>query len=117
MATPRVPAFRWLPVSALAAGCALAAGLLLVQPRPTAKLTTAPRPTQVARVAPRFIPALPASLKIPDENQLREWSVKLDEPLEHEMQLVVSDARSAVNSLENSFVPQKLRDTLFASDH
>jgi len=37
---------------------------------------------------------------------LAAWSEKLDQPLESEMQLVVSDAKTALHSLSANFLPE-----------
>jgi predicted anti-sigma-YlaC factor YlaD len=51
--------------------------------------------------------------QLPDQARLREWTAKLDEPLETEMKLVVSDARTAMNSLAANFLPGEVRSALF----
>jgi len=63
-----------------------------------------------APIAPVPQPSL--AMKLPDELQLRQWTEKLDEPLETEMKLVVNDTKNAANSLANNFLPEKLRASL-----
>lgn len=55
---------------------------------------------------------LPFTLKLPPVPQIREWTEKLDEPLETEMQLVVSDARTAMNSVVENLLPDTIRSVL-----
>jgi len=55
----------------------------------------------------------PLAVRLPPVPQFREWTEKLDEPLETEMQLVVSDARTAMNSLVESLLPDTVRSVLF----
>ena len=52
-------------------------------------------------------------MKLPDALQFREWTTKLDEPLANEMKLVVNDAKTAMNSLADNFLPGALRASLF----
>lgn len=58
-------------------------------------------------------PVLPLTVKLPPVPQFREWTGKLDEPLETEMRLVVNDARTAMNSLVESLLPNTVRSVLF----
>lgn len=55
---------------------------------------------------------LPLNVKLPPIPQFREWTEKLDGPLETEMQLVVADARTAMNSLVENLLPDTLRSVL-----
>jgi len=54
---------------------------------------------------------LSALVQAPDEVKLEQWSRKLDQPLETELQLVVSDARTAISYLADNFLPEKFRDS------
>jgi hypothetical protein len=56
---------------------------------------------------------LPVVLKLPNGTQMREWTVKLDEPLQTEMNLVVNNTKTAANALVNNFMPEEVRDYLF----
>jgi len=58
-------------------------------------------------------PELPMALNLPDGTQMSQWTVKLDEPLQTEMDLVVNNSRTAANALVNNFMPEELRDYLF----
>jgi anti-sigma factor RsiW len=53
------------------------------------------------------------TVTLPPVPQFGEWTEKLDAPLETEMQLVVSDARTAMNSLAESLLPDTVRSVLF----
>ena len=44
-----------------------------------------------------------------DAAKLLEWSENLDQPLESEIRLVVDDAKSALSSLSDNFLPHRLR--------
>ena len=57
-----------------------------------------------ASVETRFAPLLSAA---PDADQVLAWGRKLDQPLEGEMKAVVSDARLALNSLSETFLPSQ----------
>ena len=61
--------------------------------RPVRELSTINRPA---------VPALPLAVNWPDQAQVRQWIGRIDGPLEKEMDLVVSDAKTAFNSLANS---------------
>jgi hypothetical protein len=51
--------------------------------------------------------------ELPKRADLSELSRKLNWPLETEMQLVVTDAKTAVNYLADSFLPEPLRQAAF----
>ena len=51
----------------------------------------------------------PMVMELPDARRLRQWTETLDRPLETEMELVVNDAKMAINSLANSFISEKFR--------
>ena len=63
--------------------------------------------------------AVPAGPEVPDAfvllngTQMRQWSAKLDEPLQTEMNLVVTNTKTAATALVNNFMPEELRDYLF----
>ncbi len=92
----------------LATAFALLVGVLWIRQR------TVPDQAMVARPPhPSPIPIeLSLNVNIPDGSQLRQWTGKLDEPLETEMKLVVSDATTAFNSLANNFLPEEVRQSL-----
>jgi hypothetical protein len=73
-------------------------------PAPAEVLVSAPPPSrQQVAVAPPVLPDFPSV----DTEKLREWSLALDQPLENEMQLVVSDARMAIQYLAHTFLPER----------
>ena len=96
---------------ALVTACILVTGLLWLNHRPAAVGLVGPQALRSAPVSTEA--ALP--VKFPDATQFRAWTTKLDEPLEHEMKLVVNDAKTAMNSLADNFLPGKLRAALFES--
>jgi hypothetical protein len=106
-----------LPAS-WAAGMAAACALALVYTLMSQRVET-PR----APVANASHPATPAALdlalnvKLPDGNQVRQWAGKLDEPLETEQKLVISDAKTALSALADNFLPPKVRQSLFDQDN
>jgi hypothetical protein len=51
-------------------------------------------------------PLAELDLKLPGIAQMNQWSSALDEPLENETQLVLNDAKTALTSLKNSFLPE-----------
>jgi hypothetical protein len=66
-------------------------------------------PPQKAALAPS-IPPIPAELAelIPPHSPAKvlAWTEKLDQPLENEIQFVVSDAKTALLSLTANFLPE-----------
>lgn len=107
---------HWLPAG-WAAGIAAACALALVF-----SLMRQPLKTSLPSVANTSRSAAPAALdlalnvKFPDGNQVRQWAGKVDEPLETEQKLVISDARTALNALADNFLPPKVRQSLFDQD-
>jgi len=96
----------------LATACLLLLGVLLMRQN---GIISPPAITHATRSTP--VPLdLSLGVKLPDGNQLRQWTGKLDEPLETEMKLVVGDAKTAFNSLANNFLPEKIRQSLFEQD-
>ena len=100
--------FGW--ASALTTVCLLLAGVIWLRNQPGPDpLDGFQRPLASAPAAPE----LPAALGLPNGTQMRQWTVKLDEPLQTEMNLVVNNTKTAANALVNNFVPEKLRNSLF----
>ena len=95
---PRRPSFaRWaLPVVA-ATACAIFAGIYWLRP-PVAPVGNAAAPEPA-------LTKLALNVNLPSEAQMNQWSAALDAPLEGETQLVLNDAKAAVDSLKNSFLP------------
>jgi hypothetical protein len=93
---------------ALVMACILGTGILWLRHRPSPDGSVAPLASRSAPVSHE--PLLPVKL---DALQLRQWTTKLDEPLENEMKYVVNDAKTAMNSLADNFLPDKLRSSLF----
>jgi len=99
MAARRFPS-GW-PIAATAAGLLLGAFLWL-QNRPVPGGQTHPGSDASAA-------DLASLLELPKGAGLSELSQKLNWPLETEMQLVVTDAKTAMNYLADSFLPEPLR--------
>lgn len=98
----------------LATACLLLLGVVWMRQR-TEPTQPQPEVARIYRPAP-FPIDLTLDVKLPDGNQVRQWTGKLDEPLETEMKLVVSDAKTAFNSLAQNFLPEKVRLSLFDQD-
>jgi hypothetical protein len=84
--------------TALGLACLFAAGMLwLSQPRVPARIARSPvtSPTELA-----------LKVNLPSAAQLEGWTTSLDAPLEQETQLVLLDARTAIDTLARSFVPE-----------
>ncbi len=96
-ARPRPGVARWaLPIVA-ATACVIIAGTVWTR-RPLAPVGN----PSAAWSAPT---ELALKMKLPSEAQMNQWSTVLDAPLEHETQLVLNDAKAALDSLKNSFLP------------
>jgi hypothetical protein len=110
VAAERTQMPRWLGWSfASVTACILLAGILWLHHRPSPDGSIVLLASRSAPISSE--PALP--VKLPDAMQVRAWTTKLDEPLENEMKLVVNDAKTAMNSLADNFLPAKLRSSLF----
>jgi len=99
--------FPWL--IAATAACLLLGVFLWLQHRPV------PDPP-MAHVHPGSDASaadLASLFELPERAALSELSRKLNWPLETEMQLVVTDARTAMNYLADSFLPEPLRQAAF----
>jgi len=96
----------------LATACLLLLAVLWAHQRPMPSHEVVAHPSQPAPLPME----LSLSVKLPDGNQLRQWTEKLDEPLETEMKLVVGDAKTAFNSLAENFLPEKVRHSLLEQD-
>jgi predicted anti-sigma-YlaC factor YlaD len=51
---------------------------------------------------------LAVDMTLPSAAQVEQWTRTLDTPLEHETQLVLSDATAAIDTLARNFLPQDL---------
>ena len=92
------------PIAATAA-CLLLGAFLWLQNRPVPDQPAAQsHPASDASTA-----ELASLFELPKEADLSELSRKLNWPLETEMQLVVTDAKTAMNYLADSFLPEPLR--------
>ena len=90
--------FAW--VTALGLACLLTAGIVwLHPPTPSTKIANNPM-TKPVELAPE--------VNLPTVTQLGSWTKSLDMGLEQETQLVLLDARAAIDTLARSFVPEDL---------
>lgn len=106
MAARRFPSRR--PIAA-AAACLLLGAFLWLQHRPMPDPPMAQsHPGSDAATAD-----LASLFELPKGADLDELSRKLNWPLETEIQLVVTDAKSAMNYLADSFLPELLRQAAF----
>jgi hypothetical protein len=94
---------RALPVALTAACVLIAVRLWIDHSRPPGGVDGA------VTVAERAPTETSLTVKWPDELDLGELTVKLDEPLQKEMQLVVNDTKTAMDSLARNFVPDPVR--------
>ena len=95
---------------ALGTACVLLAGIvwlrnpaLLHPPTPHLANNQKPAATESA-----------LAIEWPKQFALRDLPARLDEPLETEMDRVVKDTRTAMNSLADNFLPEPLRASLLA---
>ena len=80
----------------------LLAGIIWMrQPAITGQGPSAPAPA---------LPDLAFNVALPSAAQVNQWTTALDAPLEKETQLVLNDAKNALNSLKNSFLPEAEKD-------
>jgi hypothetical protein len=106
MAARRFPS-GW-PIAATAA-CLLLGAFLWLQNRPVPD-----QPVAQSHGRPDASATELASLfELPKEADLSELSRKLNWPLETEMEFVVTDAKTAMNYLADSFLPEPLRQAAF----
>lgn len=63
-------------------------------------------PAEQAQVVSRTPEELHFKVQLPSLAQVNQWTSSLDEPLENETQLVLNDAKTALTSLKNSFLPE-----------
>jgi len=106
MAARRFPS-GW-PIAATAA-CLLLGGFLWLQNRP---LPNQPLP-QSHPGSDASAADLASLFELPKGADLDELGRKLNWPLETELQLVVTDAKTAMNYLADSFLPEPLRRAAF----
>jgi hypothetical protein len=87
------------------------AGLVWRQGLPSREQSDSRRQTEIAETATE----LSTLIHAPSEVQLSEWSHRFDQPLETELELVVSDARTAITHLADNFLPDRLRESAFGA--
>lgn len=110
MTTRRFPS-GW-PITATGA-CLLLGAFLLLQHRPVPVQPEA----QSHPGSDRSAADLASLLELPKGADLSELSRKLNWPLETEMQLVVTDAKTAMIYLADSFLPEPLRQAALNEEH
>ena len=84
-----------------AVGCILLSGGILWMRQPTGRQ---PLVNGVATVPTE----LGLTVNLPSAKQMEEWTTRLDEPLHNETELVLNDAKAAINSLKKSLLPEEL---------
>ena len=91
--------FSWIGGLAFSsvAALAVAIGVMMSQPEPTPP--SAELLTKVIRLSGDQV------LEEATGQDFEAWSVSLNQPLESELQFVMNDARSAIDSLAASFIP------------
>ncbi|MBI2950098.1 MAG: hypothetical protein HYY23_20890 [Verrucomicrobia bacterium] len=72
-----------------------------LQPQPQPVVRSGQNPGQAAEW-------FAAAARLPSEDTLLEWGQKLDQPLETELKSVLHDARKALASLAQNFLPDEL---------
>ena len=100
---------EWRCVLVVSQACLVLGAFLWLQNRPVPDLPVAQThlgsDTSAADLASLF--------ELPKGADLSELSRKLNWPLETEMQMVVTDAKTAMNYLADSFLPERLRQAAF----
>lgn len=94
---------RWFWAFGIAAVIVLAAIISQSQRRPTLDLVAEDQPTPNAAAA-----LMVATVRFANGGQLLQAASDLDQPLQTEMNLVISDARAVLRSLQTDFVPSQL---------
>ncbi len=94
---PRISWMGGLAFSSVAA-LAIAFGVMMNQPEPTPP--SAELLTRVIQLSGDQV------LEEATGQDFEAWSLSLNQPLETELQLVMNDARSAIDSLAASFIPE-----------
>jgi hypothetical protein len=87
--------------SAALVGCLLAIGTL-VWMRPS------PSPHVPENTTASVTTDLELTVSLPTGKQVERWTANLDEPLHRETQLVLNDAKAALNSLKKNLLPEEL---------
>ncbi len=98
------PRLAWALPAALLAACVLVAVILWMGTRHAPGGVD--HPVAVAERAPA---ETSLTVEWPKDLNLGEWTVKLDEPLQKEMNLVVNDTKTAMDSLARNFIPDPVR--------
>ena len=99
------PLLSALPVAVTAAIVLLFAGLVWRQSWPSPDQSDYQRQIEIVSTATE----LSTLIHVPNQVKLTDWSQKLDQPLETELELVVSDAKTAITYLADNFLPEQLR--------
>jgi hypothetical protein len=89
---------RW--AIAFATACVLVAGVVFLRQPSTEKENS------IASSQPPTEQAL--TVNLPVAKQVNQWTKNLDAPLENETQLVLNDAKTALDALKKSFLPENL---------
>lgn len=99
-AEPRANSFRWVAASVVL-GCLLLGSFIGLRLRHDG--------APPDRAAPIIVnSSLFSAEQIPSGRELLEWSQTLEQPLQTELDSVVTDAKTAVRVLADNFLPEKL---------
>lgn len=99
-AEPRAYSFRWVAASVVL-GCLLLGAFV--------GLSLRHGNTVPDRAAPMIVNSpLFSAEQLPSGRELLEWSQSLEQPLQTELDSVVTDAKTAVRVLADNFLPEKL---------
>jgi len=100
------------PAAAATAVALLCAGLIWWQGPPSQNRHGSQGRAEIAATATE----LSTLIRVPSEVKLTNWSQTLNQPLETELELVVSDARTALTYLADNFLPEQLRESAFRAN-
>ena len=105
------PQFSWMGGLALTALAAALVVMGVIQQRPNPEPSSDKLLTSVIHFSGGQV------LEETTGQTLEEWSVALNQPLESEIQFVMNDARTAIDSLAASFIPESLLASSSTSGH
>ena len=102
----RVPWLRRRALSlALGAACMVVAALAFWRNSPPIQAYHPSMPPSLTNIV--------VALSLPRHEEVRAWTAKLHDPLETELDLVISDTTNALNALADNFLPENVRESLF----
>jgi len=72
-----------------------------------------PPPIQALHPLTPSLTNIAVALSLPRHDEVTAWTAKLQDPLETELDLVISDTTNALNALADNFLPENVRESLF----